>query len=33
VMAPVAVLGAMTVLFAVVALRRLRFDETKVAWI
>jgi ABC-2 type transport system permease protein len=33
VIAPVAVLGAMTVLFAVVALRRLRFDETKVAWI
>jgi ABC-2 type transport system permease protein len=31
--APVAVLGAMTVLFAVVALRRMRFDETKVAWI
>ena len=33
VIAPIAVLGAMTVLFAVVALRRLRFDETKVAWI
>jgi len=33
VMAPVAVLGAMTVMFAVVALRRLRFDETKIAWI
>ena len=33
VMAPVAVLGAMTVVFAVVALRRLRFDETKIAWI
>ena len=33
VMAPVAVLGAMTVLFAVVSLRRMRFDETKVAWI
>jgi ABC-2 type transport system permease protein len=33
VMAPVAVLGAMTFLFAVVALRRLRFDETKTAWI
>jgi ABC-2 type transport system permease protein len=33
VMAPVAVLGAMTVLFAAVAMRRLRFDETKIAWI
>ncbi|MDQ1510405.1 MAG: type transport system permease protein [Actinomycetota bacterium] len=33
VMAPVAVLGAMAALFAVVALRRLRFDETKIAWI
>ena len=33
VIAPVAVLGAMTVLFAIGALRRMRFDETKVAWI
>jgi ABC-2 type transport system permease protein len=33
VVAPVAALGAMTVVFAVVALRRLRFDETKVAWV
>jgi ABC-2 type transport system permease protein len=33
VMAPVAVLGAMTVVFAAVAMRRLRFDETKIAWI
>jgi ABC-2 type transport system permease protein len=33
VIAPIAVLGAMTVLFAIVALRRLRFDETKVAWV
>jgi ABC-2 type transport system permease protein len=33
VMAPVAVLGAMTILFAAVAMRRLRFDETKIAWI
>ena len=33
VIAPIAVLGAMTVLFAAVAMRRLRFDETKVAWI
>ena len=33
VMAPVAILGAMSVLFAVAALRRLRFDETKIAWI
>jgi ABC-2 type transport system permease protein len=31
--APIAVLGAMTVLFAIVALRRMRFDETKVAWV
>ena len=30
--APIAVLAAMGVLFAVIALRRLRFDETKVAW-
>jgi ABC-2 type transport system permease protein len=33
VIAPIAVLGAMTVLFAIVALRRMRFDETKVAWV
>ena len=33
VIAPIAVLGAMTALFAIVALRRLRFDETKVAWV
>jgi ABC-2 type transport system permease protein len=33
VIAPIAVLGAMTVLFAVAALRRMRFDEAKVAWI
>jgi ABC-2 type transport system permease protein len=31
--APVAVLVGMTALFAIVALRRMRFDETKVAWI
>ena len=29
---PIGVLLAMTVLFAVVALRRLRFDETKIGW-
>ena len=29
---PIAVLLAMTLLFAVVALRRLRFDETKIGW-
>jgi ABC-2 type transport system permease protein len=33
VIAPVAVLGAMTALFALAALRRLRFDEAKVAWL
>jgi hypothetical protein len=33
VMAPVAVLGAMAIVFAAVAMRRLRFDETKIAWI
>ncbi|MDQ1480022.1 MAG: type transport system permease protein [Actinomycetota bacterium] len=33
VIAPIAVLGAMTVLFAIIALRRMRFDETKVAWV
>jgi ABC-2 type transport system permease protein len=30
---PVVVLLSMAALFAVVALRRLRFDETKIAWI
>ncbi|HTK17119.1 MAG TPA: ABC transporter permease, partial [Acidimicrobiia bacterium] len=33
VIAPIAVLGAMTVLFALVAVRRMRFDDTKVAWV
>jgi ABC-2 type transport system permease protein len=33
VLAPIAVLVAMTALFAIVAVRRMRFDETKVAWI
>ena len=30
--APVGALAAMTVVFAAVALRRLRFDEAKTAW-
>ena len=30
--APTGALAAMTVLFAIVSLRRLRFDETKTAW-
>ena len=30
--APIAALGAMSVLFVVISLRRLRFDETKTAW-
>jgi len=30
--APIAALGAMSVLFVLISLRRLRFDETKVAW-
>jgi ABC-2 type transport system permease protein len=33
VIAPVAVLGAMAALFALAAIRRLRFDEAKVAWL
>jgi len=33
VIAPIAVLGAMTVLFALVAVRRMRFDDTKIAWV
>ncbi len=30
---PVAVLGGMTALFALIAMRRLRLDETKVSWV
>jgi len=30
--APIAALGAMTVLFVVISLRRLRFDEAKTGW-